>query len=143
MKMYFVSEALRVLGLMLREERNFHVHHRSDGRPIFREPIDAPAFCIAFSSNDKFVALRFSSELWVYEIQNKRKHRHPLPFPADSKLDSQRVCFSADSEKVIVVTRNLDGHVYTYTSECMRTTTDPHFPSITIPKVRVSPFTFI
>jgi hypothetical protein len=120
---------------MLRKDRNLHVHQRSDGIPVAREPIDAPVFCIALSRNDKFVALGFASEAWIYEIENKRIHRHTLPPMTNSNVESQRVCFSADSEKVIVATRNAVGNVYTYVSECTRCTTDPHLPPVKIPTV--------
>lgn len=128
---------------MLRKDRNLHVHQRSDGKPVTRERIDAPVFCIALSRNDKFVALGFASEVWIYEIENKRIHRHGLPPMTGSKLDSQRVCFSADCEKVVVATRNSVGNVYTYASECTRCTTDLHLPLVKIPTVSFPSFIFL
>lgn len=128
---------------MLRKDRNLHVHQRSDGKPVIRQRIDAPVLCIALSRNDKFIALGFASEVWIYEIEDKRIHRHTLPPMTDSRPDSQRVCFSADCEKVIVATRNLVGNVYTYVSECTRRTTDLHLPLVKIPTVSFPSFIFL
>ena len=128
---------------MLRKDRNLHVHQRSDGKLVTREQIDAPVLSIALSRNDKFVALGFASEVWIYEIEDKRIHRHTLPPMIDLRPDSQRVCFSTDCEKVIVATRNLVGNVYTYASECTSCTTDLHLPLIKIPTVSFPSFIFI
>jgi hypothetical protein len=115
----------------------------SDRKRVSREQINAPVFCIALSRNDRFVALGFASEVWIYEIENKRIHRHELPPMTDPKLDSQLVCFSADCEKVIVATRNAKGNVYTYVSDCPERTTDLHLPLVIIPTVSFPNFIFL
>ena len=125
---------------MSRKEQKFNVHQGADGKPILREPIDTLAFCIAISPNDKFVALGFSSKLWIYEIETNQTRHHQLPPHPDSSLDSQRITFSADSEEVIVVTRSLDGHVRTYVSKCMVPATESHFPNARISKVSIFDF---
>ena len=122
------------------KERNFHIYRKEDGKPITRTPIDAPASSIAVSSGDKFIALGFDSKVWVYSVEGRRTESHVLPLPsmvsmAGLKLDSQQVCFSADCGMVIVATRYSDGNVYTYASECMRKTSDLHFPVVKIPTV--------
>ena len=122
---------------MLIQDRNLHIHQRSDGKlvhPIYS--IKAPVFCIAFSRNDKFVAIGFADEAWIYEIENQQIHRHRLPSMKDPRLDSQRLCFSADSDKVVVATRNAVGNVYTYVSECTRNTMDHNLPLVKIPTVK-------
>jgi len=131
-----------VLGLTLRKDRSLHVYQGSDGKLVTRERIDALVFCIALSLNDKFVALGFASEVWIYDIEKKQIHRHTLPPMGSSKLDSQRVCFSADCEKVIVATRDTVGNVYTYAGECTTCTTSIHFPLVRIPTVSFPSFTF-
>jgi hypothetical protein len=127
---------------MLRQDRNLHVYQRGDGKLVTHWPIDALVFCIALSRNDKFVALGFANEVRIYEIENREIHRHNLPAGSDSKLDSQRVCFSADSKKVIVATRNAVGNVYTSISECTSNTMDHIFPLVKIPTVSRPSFIF-
>jgi hypothetical protein len=114
----------------------------SDRKRISREQINAPVFYIALSRNDRFVALGFASEVWIYEIENKRIHRHELP-PMTEKLDSQRVCFSADCEKAIVATQDAKGNVYTHVSDCPERTTDLHLPLVIIPTVSFPNFIFL
>ncbi len=127
---------------MLRQNRNLHVHQRRDGKPVTPVcSIDIPVFCIALSRNDKFVALGFASEVWIYKIEDQQMCRYKLPSGRDAKLNGQRVCFSADSEKVIVATRNAAGYVYTYVSECTRNTIHDNLPHVSIPTV--SHFLFI
>jgi hypothetical protein len=92
-------------------------------------------FCIAFSRNDKFVALGFAGEAWIFVIENQQTILHRLPSMKDSRLDSQRVCFSTDGEKVIVATRYVGGNVSTYVSECTRPNMGPKLPLVRIPTV--------
>jgi hypothetical protein len=99
-----------------------------------------PVLCIAFSRNDKFVALGFAREVWIFVINNKETIKHKLPAITDSKPESQRICFSADGEKVIVATRYVGGNdstgnVSTYVNECTSRDMGSNLPLVKIPTV--------
>ena len=95
--------------------------------------------CMTLSRNDKFVALGVTSEVWTYDIENKLKlNPYSLPLKKDSKPTTQRVCFSADCEKVIVSTRTREGDVYTCVIKCTTNTLHQNFPRIKIPAVSSS-----
>src|SRR5215469_12630054 len=101
----------------------------NDGEPVSEQFIDAKVSCIALSPDDKFVALGSASGVWIYEVGNSALRHQELPPMTPPNLESQRVCFSADSEKIILATRNTAGDVYTYLIECTRDGQDHHkFP---------------
>jgi hypothetical protein len=124
----------------LRQDRNLHVHQRSDGKLITTEgPIVDPVFCIALSCNDKFVALGFAAKVWIFVVENREmiRHVHELPSMGSSNVESQRVCFSADGDKIIVATRyvGVQSNVSVYVSECTKPEMGQKFPPVNIPTV--------
>jgi hypothetical protein len=81
--------------------------------------LEGPITSIALSRNDEFVALGNSDKALVYNTSNTQLvWKHELAPFEDLKLKHQRVWFSTDSEKLIAATRNTNGDVYTYVSNC-------------------------
>lgn len=87
------------------------------------------------SSNDEFVALGSATEVLIYRIDSRQVSRYMLSQIPNPKLDSQRVCFSAGSKKFLVATRNTEGNVRIYVSECMGDTLNPDLALLKMPTV--------
>jgi hypothetical protein len=72
-------------------------------------------------------------------IENREMIQHELPSVGSSNVESQRVCFSADGDKVIVATRyryvGAQSNVSVYVSECMESGMGQTFPPVNIPMV--------
>jgi hypothetical protein len=133
------SVYMTVQKLMLMQHENLHIHQVSNGVLVASVRLESPVASIALSRNDEFVALGTAGKALVYNTSNTQlQWCHVLPPSGDLKSKCQRVWFSADSEKVIAATRNTNGDVYTYISDCKSPTTNYNIPHINIPPVNHS-----
>lgn len=108
----------------------------SDGTLIASVPLENPIASIALSHNDEYIALGTAAgKALVYNRLNKELWCHDLPPLGDLRSKCQRVWFSADSKKVIAVTRNANGAAYTYINECNSPTSNYITQHINIPPV--------
>lgn len=138
-----IIERLDYPKLILTKIENVCIHEASKGALITSVLLETPVSSIAMSRNDRFLALGTVGKVLVYSTSNMQFWwAHELPSDSDVRLNCQRVWFSTDSEKVIAVTRDTNGDVYTYVNCCKRTTSDCNIPRINIPSVRFLHFSF-
>ncbi|KAH0565199.1 hypothetical protein GP486_001415, partial [Trichoglossum hirsutum] len=115
-------------------ERKLYVYQKQDGR-LTTAPFDVgvPVHSIAMSNNDEFVALGSVTEVIIYRVASRQLFHHRLSSIPNRTLPSQRVCFSAESRKFLVATRNGEGNVQIHVNECMSTTTAANVVTMKMP----------
>jgi hypothetical protein len=87
------------------------------------------------SSNDEFVAIGSDTETLIYRVDSRQQFRYQLTSVPSNRLPSQRICFSAESRKFLVATRDGEGNVQVYVNDCMGVTTPPDVASLKMPTV--------
>lgn len=95
--------------------------YRRVGDPIVGKTEKIPlVYSIAVSSNDKFVAVGFHKEIWIYVVETQQILTHKLVSVVGKDIDCQLISFSANCEEFIIATRYEDGNVYTSVSRCLK-----------------------
>lgn len=101
------------------------VFHSSFEEPIGQWRVEKPPFAMAVSRNDRWIALKFSRHVQVFDATSGGSFHHDLPIQnSRSGLNNHLVTFSSDSSSFIASTRYEPEKVITHWSECAK-------PSIT------------
>lgn len=93
----------------------------SRGDPVFEQKVEGSPYAVVVSRNDRYVALKFSRYIQIFDVVSKECFHHELPYKnSRSGPSNNLVAFSSDSASVIASTRYEPEKVITYWSECTK-----------------------